>query len=221
MRVDRIPIRRVVADELRRRVVLGAVRPGQRLIETDLAREFGVSQTPVREALFGLEVDGFLTSRPGCGFAVAELSIEEVKETFPILGSLEAMALRSAGIPDIEQMQELHRINDRMRSEATTECLDLDGQWHDCLLSHCTNQRLKTMLAGLKRAVYRYDYAYMRQESSRSSSAACHDSILAELENRQLAKAARLLEKNWTDGIPAMVSWLEQRRSEGSDDSGS
>jgi DNA-binding GntR family transcriptional regulator len=65
---------------LRERIVLGDLRPGDRLIEADLAARFGISKTPVREALLTLEAEGFVTLRAHRGAEVSRLSVEEYRD---------------------------------------------------------------------------------------------------------------------------------------------
>src|SRR5687768_12783860 len=73
-----------IAARLSERIVSGACRPGQRIMEQALAAEFTVSRGPVREALRILERDGLVTILPRRGALVTDLSISEVKEIFDI-----------------------------------------------------------------------------------------------------------------------------------------
>jgi DNA-binding GntR family transcriptional regulator len=69
-----------VYQTLRERIVLGDLRPGDRLIEADLAARFGISKTPVREALLTLEAEGFVTLRAHRGAEVSRLSVDEYRD---------------------------------------------------------------------------------------------------------------------------------------------
>ncbi|MEM6570130.1 MAG: GntR family transcriptional regulator, partial [Planctomycetota bacterium] len=94
MPLTRTSLRQQAASELRSRLLRGDLAPGHRVNETAIAAELGVSQTPVREALLLLERERFLDSAPGRGFTVRPLDPDEVREIYPVLGNLEAFALR-------------------------------------------------------------------------------------------------------------------------------
>ncbi len=80
-------------DNIRSRLLLGELRPNQRLIETDLARALNISRTPIREALQRLEAEG-LVSRSRRGWAVYEHNSEEIKEIYQIRAALDSYAAR-------------------------------------------------------------------------------------------------------------------------------
>ena len=83
-------IREAIAD----RIVHGLMKPGDPLDETMLAAEFGVSRTPIREALRQLETNGLAVSRPHRGAIVTKLSAVELDETFVVMAEIEALAAR-------------------------------------------------------------------------------------------------------------------------------
>jgi DNA-binding GntR family transcriptional regulator len=86
-------IKDVIFDELRERIVFGEFAPGDRLIEADLARAFGVSKTPVREALLTLEAEGLVVLRPHRGAEVAPLTAAEWTDLIFLRDVLEIGAL--------------------------------------------------------------------------------------------------------------------------------
>jgi DNA-binding GntR family transcriptional regulator len=92
------PLKRTSADMLREvlsdRIVHGILQPGEALDETSLALEFGVSRTPIREALRQLETIGLAASRPHRGAVVANLTAEELDEAFVVMAELEALCAR-------------------------------------------------------------------------------------------------------------------------------
>lgn len=83
-------------DAIEERCVSGAIRPGTRLDETELARQFGVSRTPVREALIELTSTGLVVMGPRRSMHVAELTPLRLLEMFEVLAELEAMCARRA-----------------------------------------------------------------------------------------------------------------------------
>jgi DNA-binding GntR family transcriptional regulator len=89
-------VRRSLHDEvvlqLRDLIVEGFLKPGEKIQEAALCRQFGVSRTPLREALKALAAEGLLTLLPNRGAIVAKITPEAITELFPIMGALEALA---------------------------------------------------------------------------------------------------------------------------------
>jgi DNA-binding GntR family transcriptional regulator len=90
------PLREIISDEIRSRIFSGVFPPGTRLVERNLADEFGVSRFPVREALRILHKEGLVEHLPTRGIVVRKPGRAEVEEIFDIRESLEVLAARLA-----------------------------------------------------------------------------------------------------------------------------
>jgi len=89
-------LREHIADRLRTDVIVGRLGLGSRLIETDLMERFGVSRTPIREALLQLSHEGHLEAKTNCGVRVADRDLDSIRDLiYPIRGIVETYALRS------------------------------------------------------------------------------------------------------------------------------
>jgi DNA-binding GntR family transcriptional regulator len=114
-------LRRSLHDELATRlrdmIVDGALKPAQKVPEAELCVRFGVSRTPMREALKVLASEGLITLLPNRGAVVAKITQQEIKELFPIMGALEALAgeLACAKIDD-RALAEIRRRHESMMS---------------------------------------------------------------------------------------------------------
>lgn len=130
---------RRIVDQLKRVIIAGELRPGDRVLETELAEQLGVSRGPVREAFRQLEQEGLLLSLPHRGTFVASVPEDEIEEVYALRAHLEAYAARRVvterrdealamlgGL--FEQMLEAARDND------LPSLADLDLQFHDTLL---------------------------------------------------------------------------------------
>ena len=95
-RLDHQPISARIRNALLERIVGGAYAPGERLVELQLAREFGTSQAPVREALRDLETAGLVTIRPRRGSFVNDYHARAQHEIYTVRGALEETAMRLA-----------------------------------------------------------------------------------------------------------------------------
>lgn len=89
-------LRNDVYEALRRAVVSGALKPGQRLNEAEIARQMQISRAPIREAIRQLEQEGLLASVPRRGTFVVSLSTDDVEEVYTLRADLEARAVRRA-----------------------------------------------------------------------------------------------------------------------------
>lgn len=92
MRPPLAAVRERVREELRERIVTGVLRPGDRLVERDLAEDLGVSRVPVREAIRSLEADGFVVVQSPRRVVVRRLSRVDVEELFDVREALEVLA---------------------------------------------------------------------------------------------------------------------------------
>ncbi len=94
--VSRPTLRDQIKDALLQRILQGTYAPGERIVEIRVAREFGVSQAPVREALRELEILRLIESEPFRGARVRGVRPEEIAETYPVRAALEEVAARAA-----------------------------------------------------------------------------------------------------------------------------
>ena len=180
-----------------------------RLDERQLCEALGVSRTPVREALLGLEKDGFVKSIPGRGFVVTQLSAEEARRFYPILWTLEGLAVRS-GKPDPERLAELRSLNQLLHGASSIEeRVRLDSQWHATLVAAANNPVLQRMVDGVRSSVYRYEYAYLASYDWRDHSCEEHSAIV-DLFERDPGAAADAVEQHWKDGLHRLLELVDR-----------
>ncbi len=154
------PPKRTQADMIREvlsdRIVHGIMRPGEALDEAGLAAEFGVSRTPIREALRQLESIGLARSRPHRGTVVTNVSDSELHDIFRVMGELEALCARlsaEAMTPaECEALSHLHA-----RGAEFVLRGDVDGyrahneQFHDALYAGAHNGFLEETTRSVRR----------------------------------------------------------------------
>ncbi|WP_344214890.1 GntR family transcriptional regulator [Kribbella sancticallisti] len=98
-----LPLRDVVAAELRRLILDGSLPPGERLVEDRLAQQLGVSRNPIREAMRVLEAEGFLDVVSRRGAFVAKLSVRQADDLFHVRLALEPLGARLAAAASAEE----------------------------------------------------------------------------------------------------------------------
>jgi len=88
--------RDIVLEAIREAILSGEYRPGEKILQEKLAEEMNISQTPIREALRILEVEGLIEYYPHKGVRVSEVSVDEIKEIYTIRIELELLATRES-----------------------------------------------------------------------------------------------------------------------------
>ena len=155
------PLREVVCETLRDAIRKGVLKPGERLMEIQLAEELGVSRTPVREAIRKLELEGYVIMMPRRGTYVANLSIRDVNEVFEIRTSLDSLAsgLAAERITD-EELERLQRllvlIGGYIETNNMDKIVETDTEFHDLLYQASRNTRLVGIIFNLREQLTRF-----------------------------------------------------------------
>lgn len=193
------PLHRRVRDLALERILSGELPPGARVSVSGLARETGISRTPVREALLQLLREGFLALEEHRGFFVRELTEREARELYPILHALEEVAIVAAGRPSAERLARLEELNRRLAgSRKPGEAIALNFAWHRLLTEPCGNRELAALLERYRMRVYRYEHAYYEPGRERIDySVELHREILDALRAGDLGEARIVLRRHW------------------------
>jgi DNA-binding GntR family transcriptional regulator len=152
-------------EEVKRRIVLLDYEPGRPLREKELAEEFGMSRTPVRETLIRLETEGLVRIIPNSGVYVSEIRLQNLKNVFEIRGHLIRLAGRLAA--DRITPQELTRIKDQVekigKENAPHRLMQLDSELHVILNKATKNELLAKTLEMLRNQAVRI-WTFSRDE---------------------------------------------------------
>jgi len=203
-----------VAAALRERIVNGDLAPNTRINEVHLARDLGVSRTPLREALARLAQEGALRNAPRIGYFVRPLTIEEFEQIYDIRPILDPEALRLAGIPSKKRIDELEALNRKLAAARDPEtAITLDDEWHFSLLADCPNRVLIEMIESIILRTRRYELALMKESENVATASNDHARILAALRKGDLPAACAALKRNMQSGRAPIVAWLKQRDS--------
>jgi DNA-binding GntR family transcriptional regulator len=202
--ITRTNLRDAAKDRLRALIVTGGLAPRANVVERDLSERIGVSRTPLREALLALQGEGLLVSHPGRGFFVADLSVDEARELYPLIATLEAMAVRRGRPADVSGLRDLNM--QFRRASSPSLALAADRNWHEALIARCAAPRTAALLTPLRVVAARYEYRYFSGAAAIRASAEQHDQVIQLLERGRVPPAASLLEKNWEQGL----QWVEK-----------
>ncbi len=149
------PLTTLVVDALRERIMGGGIAPGDRLVESKLSDELGVSRMPVREALRQLAAEGLVTIEPRRGASVTAFSPEQVRELVEVRATLEGLnAKLAAQRHDARQIAEMERIlaqGTRLaQSDDQAALLEMNQLFHDALGSIAANSVLQELMRSLR-----------------------------------------------------------------------
>jgi len=148
-----------VYEYLREQLQKGDIRPGSAINMEKTSRKLGVSRTPLRDALFQLESEDFVTIIPRRGVVVKHLSLQDIKNYYEIIGSLESMAmlLASAAIQDtdVKKMRELtDGMLEAIHNNDFNAYYQKNLEFHNVFLNLCGNPHLLKIVNNLKKRLY-------------------------------------------------------------------
>lgn len=203
-------------SELRSRILLGAIEPGGRVNISRMSEELEAGVTPIREALFSLESEGWVRNVRGRGFVASPLDREEALGLYPMIWMLETAALREAP-PTHSQLERMRRINDELEEVAADafRAVELDRQWHEAMIARYRNRHFSRELARLRERLARYELAFMTDLGRVSASIGEHAAIVDALELGEVDRAAELLRDNWESGATFLLEWIDGRKPAG------
>jgi DNA-binding GntR family transcriptional regulator len=146
-----------VFSQLKQRILLAECRPGQALHEHELAEEFGVSRTPIREAFIRLQAEGLVVMVRGRGVHVSETSVRELKEACELRHHLDGLVGKL--VPERitpGELASMRQLLKRMGGETEPAALRaLDLEFHELIDRATHNDLLRTTLEGLRNKVAR------------------------------------------------------------------
>lgn len=194
-----VPIEQRITDELRRGIENGEFAPGQRLIQQDLARRWGVSRMPVREALKKLEAEGLVRFVPYRGVEVVKYSKDDINEIYIIRKALEVVALRYGApnltLEDFNFLEENLRLSQAIVDEHNYyQFTELNIAFHCRIYNASGLPRLVSTILAFWKRWPRSPAAYIPgriHESLRE-----HRDLLAALRAGDIDEAVRLLEEH-------------------------
>ena len=190
------PLRDVVFERLRKAIVEGALKPGQRLMEVQLAEQLGVSRTPVREAIRKLELEGLVIMLPRKGAYVADMSIKDVIDLLEVRSALEGLAASLAAermMPEnIEKLKSIsNELKENVENSNLAETLKKDVEFHQCIFEASGNNKLVQMINSLWEQVYRFREGYMSDYNAALEIIKEHEKLIGAIENGESDKASK------------------------------
>lgn len=190
-----LPLRDVVFNTLRQAILKGELKPGERLMEIQLAQRLGVSRTPIREAIRKLELEGLVLMVPRKGAEVAKITEKSMQDVLEVRRALEGLAIQLAcGRITKEEIKELEEKKKQFeevvkKEEDVVKMAEADEAFHTVIYNATLNNRLITILNNLREQMYRYRLEYLKDTSLHEKILLEHEEILRSVSKRQEEKA--------------------------------
>ena len=211
-----LPLRDVVFNTLRKGILRGDLKPGERLMEIKLANKLGVSRTPVREAIRTLELEGLVLMIPRRGAEVAKITEKNLRDALEIRGTLEKLAvtLACARISP-EEMEELKKASDYcaafLDKKDVMGIAKADENFHNVIYHATDNQKLIKILHNLSEQVYRYRVEYLKRETTPAQIIKEHKALLEAMEEGNVQLASEIATIHIDNQVKGVVDMLRDK----------
>ncbi len=205
-----------LVDRLQTLIINSELKPGAKVPEKQLCDQFGVSRTPLREALKVLASDGLVRLEPNRGAWVTQVTEEEVQEVFPVLGALEALSgeLACKHITD-DEIEEVRALHAEMIESYERRDLDayfsINQKIHRAILQAARNGTLATSCQALSLRMQRARYLANMTDGRWYDAVQEHEKILEYLVARDGPNLAITLLNHMDAKRASVVKWLQSQ----------
>ncbi len=210
-----LPLRDVVFNHLREAILSGELKPGERLMENQLAEKIGVSRTPIREAIRKLELEGLVEMVPRKGAQVASMSKKDIQNVLEVRAALEQLAVRLACRSMTQDMLiKLKEINAKFTEAVNVQNIqklaEYDVEFHDVIFTIANNDKLTQIINNLRQHIYRYRLLYLNDKVYLKTIKQEHDDIVAALEKGDEALAEKLIVRHISNQEEAVLKSIKE-----------
>lgn len=218
--MDKHNISREVVEYIKQSILSGELNPGDRIVETRFARELGISQTPIREAMHQLSGEGIVVIVPNKGPVVKELQRSDVFEIYSLRAAIEGLAIRIASqIAPQEAIDELEGFYEAMKVKLVDEAVDSlladSFQIHQSIINLSKHERLMNMYGSISFQISLVN-RILGTQSTKQKEVDQHLELIEALKSRDPAQAEKIMrmhiyrsyrefieldeDKSWEDG---------------------
>ena len=208
-----------IAEDLEKKILNGTLKQGQRLIEAELCRSYGVSQTPLREALRILESHGYVTHEPRKGAFVTEITIDEIEEIFRIRANLESLAtylaIKRCTPEVISELKKIHQKMIRVAAQKDVKAyIALNFKFHESIINASQSGRLIQMIQTFVKQTDRFRLDILKFPEMLKSSIEAHEKVIQLFESGDAEKAERMRRDSILNRIKVYIRKVKEGKIE-------
>ena len=208
-----LPLRDVVFNTLREAILRGELKPGERLMEIQLANKLGVSRTPIREAIRKLELEGLVLMIPRKGAEVAQITEKSLRDVLEVRRALENLAVQLACLrmspQTLADLKAAARaFEEILGGEDVTAVAEADVAFHDVIYMATDNQRLISLLNNLREQMYRDLVEYLKKKECHKQLLWEHQEIIRAIEAGEIDVATKITEQHIDNQVEAVSDAL-------------
>lgn len=207
-----------VAKRLRSLILSGELEPKSRVNEVELSERYGISRTPLREAIKILATEGLLELLPNRGARVVSLSDAEIDEMVEVVAGLEATAgdLACRAITD-EEIADIDRMHREMivawKDGNEPDYFRLNREIHEAIMRASRNATLQTLYANFARRIQRARYSAHKTAAQWRKAVTEHEQMMALLKARESEKLSLLMRQHVRGKKPVIAAAFGQDRA--------
>ena len=198
-----------VAELIRQRIYSRDLEPGCWVDEMKMVEEFGISRTPLREALKVLASEGLVTIKPRRGAYVTEISEKDLRDVYHLLSLLESDAVaavaQKASATEIQHLQDLHLALEKAQTDAH-QFFKINEQFHMQLLALCNNRFLLQTVADLRKVMKLNRHQSLFKQGRIQDSLQEHGVIMLHISDRNPEAARAAMHTHFLNGLSAASS---------------
>lgn len=209
------PLREVVFETLREAIINGTLKPGDRLMELQLAEQMGVSRTPVREAIRKLELEGFVAMVPRKGAYVSDISVKDVVDIFEVRAALEGLAAGLAAeriteeeLDDLEKT--LFETSEIISGDDINAIVESDNNFHEIIYRASRNQRLTSIITLLHEQIQRFRATSLAMPGRTKNAIEEHKKIVEAISERNVELAQTLAREHIENAEQSFLRALQE-----------
>lgn len=202
------PLYEEVADQLRTRIFAHTLAPGAWIDEQSLAKEFGISRTPLREAIKVLAAEGLVTMKLRRGAYVTEVNRGDLEQIFTVLSLLEGEAAREAATKarekDLNELDDLHLKLEKAAADRNLELFfEINVRFHERIIAIAANPWMSQVIADLRKVLKLQRKDSLSRSGRLQQSLSEHREILKALLKRDPAAAQQAMHAHLAQGLEA------------------
>ncbi|PAD83061.1 GntR family transcriptional regulator [Niallia circulans] len=209
--IPRQSLRDQVYEQLKSAIIHLELTPGEKINDKALAEQFGVSRTPVREAIKKLEDEGLIVTSPGSETIVSLIEVDQAMHALTVVAALHALAAKLASITlsstEVEKMKAINNeFSEALKSEDKYKAIQKDDQFHAVILEASQNPEIVIALERLLPKIRRLELLKFNTIDGKKSIEQ-HQEIIACIEKGNTSLLPTLIKNNWL----SLVEYLAEQ----------